>query len=71
MSTTDDEMLKKWLLNKEEKAFENGIKFACEKFLNKCNAAAMPVCLSIRDSTFYVSIDEIKEIIEQINNDKD
>ena len=71
MNTTDDEMLKKWLLNKEEKAFENGIKFACEKFLNKCNATAMPVCLSIRDSTFYVSIDEIKEIIEQINNDKD
>ena len=71
MNTTDDEMLKKWLSNKEEKAFENGIKFACEKIFNKCNAAAMPVCLSIRDSTFYVSIDEIKKIIEQINNDKD
>lgn len=71
MNITDDEMLKKWLSDKEEKAFENGIKFACEKILNKCNAVAMPVCLSIRDSTFYVSIDEIKEIIEQINNDKD
>ena len=70
-TTDDDEMLKKWLSNKEEKAFENGIKFACEKIFNKCNAAAMPVCLSIRDSTFYVSIEEIKEIIEQINNDKD
>ena len=70
-TTNDDEILKKWLSNKEEKTFENGIKFACEKILNKCNAVAMPVCLSIRDSTFYVSIDEIKEIIEQINNDKD
>ena len=70
-TTDDDEMLKKWLSGKEEKAFENGIKFACEKILNKCNAAAMPVCLSIRDSTFYVSIDEIKKIIEQIDNDKD
>lgn len=40
------------------------------KFEAECNAIAMPVCLSIRDSTFYVSIDEIKEIIEQINNDK-
>ena len=64
--TDDDEMLKKWLSSKEEKAFENGIKFACEKILNKCNAVAMPVCLSIRDSTFYVSIEEIKEIISDM-----
>ena len=67
-TTDDDEMLKKWLSDKEEKAFENGIKFACEKILNKCNAAAMPVCLSIRDSTFYVSIEEIKEIISDIQS---
>lgn len=66
MSITDDEMLKKWLSDKEEKAFENGMKFACEKILNKCNTAAMPVCLSIRDSTFYVSIDEIKKIISDV-----
>ena len=70
-TTDDDEMLKKWLSNKEEKAFENGVKFACEKILNKCNATAMPVCLSIRDSTFYVSIEDIKKIIEEINNNKD
>lgn len=67
-TTDDDEMLKKWLSGKEEKAFENGIKFACEKILNKCNAAAMPVYLSIRDSTFYVSIEEIKEIISDIQS---
>ncbi len=67
----DNKIIEPILENKEEKAFENGIKFACEKIFNKCNAVAMPVCLSIRDSTFYVSIDEIKEIIEQINNDKD
>ena len=71
MNTTDgDEVLKKWLSDKEERAFENGVKFACEKIFNKCNTVAMPVCLSIRDSTFYVSIDEIKTIIEQINNNK-
>ena len=46
MNITDDEMLKKWLSDKEEKAFENGIKFACEKILNKCNAVAMPVSVS-------------------------
>ena len=68
MNLTDDEILKKWLSNKEEKAFANGIKFACEKIFNKCYTAAMPVCLSIRDSTFYVSIEEIKEIISDIQS---
>ena len=70
MKSTDEEMLKKWLSDKENKAFENGVKFASEKIFNMCNAVAMPVCLSIRDSTFYVSIDKIKEIIEQIKNNK-
>lgn len=68
MNTIDNKMLKKELSDKEEKAFENGVKFACEKMLNKCNAVAMPVCLSIRDSTFYVSIEEIKEIISDIQS---
>lgn len=70
MKSADEEMLKKWLFDKENKAFENGVKFASEKIFNMCNAVAMPVCLSIRDSTFYVSIDKIKEIIEQIKNNK-
>ena len=51
---------------KEEKAFKNGVKFASEKIFNLCNAMSMPVCLSMGDDTFYVSINEIKEIIEQI-----
>lgn len=68
MNTIDNKMLKKELSDKEEKAFENGVKFACEKMLNKCNAVAMPVYLSIRDSTFYVSIEEIKEIISDIQS---
>ena len=67
---TDEEMLKKWLFDKEEKAFENGVKFASEKIFNLCNAMSMPVCLSMGDNTFYVSINEIKEIIEQIKNSK-
>lgn len=40
----DDEMLKKWLSNKEKKAFENGVKFASEKIFKLCNAMSMPVC---------------------------
>ena len=70
MKLTDKEMLKKWLSDKEEKAFENGVKFASEKIFNLCNAMSMPVCLSVGDDTFYVSINEIKEIIEQIKNIK-
>ena len=66
MKLTDEEMLKKLLSGKEEKAFENGVKFASEKIFNLCNAMSMPVCLSMGDDTFYVSINEIKEIIEQI-----
>lgn len=70
MKLTDEEILKKWLSDKEEKAFENGVKFASKKILNLCNAMSMPVCLSKGDDTFYVSINEIKEIIEQIKNSK-
>ena len=66
MKLTDEEMLKKLLSDKEEKAFENGVKFASEKIFNLCNAMSMPACLSMGDDTFYVSINEIKEIIEQI-----
>ena len=70
MKLTDEEMLKKWLSDKEEKAFENGVKFASEKIFNLCNDMSMPVCISMGDDTFYVSINEIKEIIEQIKNSK-
>ena len=65
---TDDEMLKKWLSNKEEKAFENGIKFASKKIFNLCNAMSMPVCLSVGDDTLYVSVDEIKKIINDVQS---
>ena len=65
---TDDEMLKKWISNKEEKAFENGIKFASEKIFNLCNAMSMPVCLSVGDDTLYVSIEEIKKIINNVQS---
>lgn len=64
----DDEMLKKWLSNKEEKAFENGIKYASEKIFNLCNAMSMPVCLSIGDDSLYVSVEEIKNIIKDIQS---
>ena len=65
---TDDEMLKKWLSNKEEKVFENGIKFASEKIFNLCNTMSMPVCLSMGDDTLYVSIEEIKKIINNVQS---
>lgn len=65
---TDDEMLKKWLSNKEEKAFENGIKYASEKIFNSCNAMSMPVCLSMGDDSLYVSVEEIKNIIKDIQS---
>ena len=64
----DDEMLKRWLSNKEEKAFENGVKFASEKIFNLCNSMSMPVCLSIGDNTFYVSIEDIKNIINDVQS---
>ena len=64
----DDEMLKKWLSNKEEKAFENGVKFASEKIFNLCNAMSMPVCLSGGDDTFYVSVEDIKNIINDVQS---
>ena len=65
---TDEEMLKKWLSNKEEKAFEEGIKFASEKIFNLCNAMSMPVCLSVGDDTLYVSVEEIKKIINDVQS---
>ena len=64
----DEEMLKKWLSDKEEKAFENGIKFAAEKIFTECNAMSMPVCLSLGDDSFYVSVEEIKNIINNIQS---
>ena len=66
MKLTDEEMLKKWLSDKEEKAFENGVKFASEKIFNLCNAMSMPVCLSMGDDTLYVSVEEIKKIINDV-----
>ena len=65
---TDDEMLKKWLSNKEEKAFDNGVKFASKKIFNLCNAMSMPVCLSMGDDTLYVSIEDIKNIISDVQS---
>ena len=65
---TDDEMLKRWLSNKEEKAFDNGVKFASEKIFNLCNAMSTPVCLSMEDDTLYVSIEEIKKIINNVQS---
>ena len=65
---TDDEMLKKWLSNKEGKAFDNGVKFASEKIFNLCSAMSMPVCLSVGDDTLYVSIEEIKKIINDVHS---
>ena len=62
----DEEMLKKWLSKKEDKAFENGIVYACEKILNRCKSESMPILLSKGNNTFYVSINEIEEIIEQL-----
>ena len=70
MKSTDEEMLKKWLSDKENKAFENGIDYACEKILNRCNHESMPILSSKGSNVFYVSINEIKEIIEQIKNNK-
>ena len=64
----DNEMLKKWLSNKEEKAFENGVKFASEKIFNLCNAMSMPVRLAVGDDTLYVSIEEIKKIINNVQS---
>ena len=68
MKLTDEEMLKKWLSDKEEKAFENGVKFASEKIFNLCNAMSMPVCLSMGDDSLYVSVEEIKNIIKDIQS---
>lgn len=64
----DDEMLRKWLSNKEEKAFESGIKYASEKIFNLCNAMSMPVCISMGDDSLYVSVEEIKNIIKDIKS---
>ena len=62
----DDEMLKRWLSDKEEKAFENGVKFASEKIFNLCNSMSMPVCISFGDNTFYDYIKNIKNIISNV-----
>ena len=42
MKLTDEEMLKKWLFDKENKSFENGVAYACEKILNRCKHESMP-----------------------------
>ena len=66
MSKNDDEMLKKWLLSKEEKAFENGVNSACDNILNKCERVSEPILLSDGIDDFYVSIKEIKKIISKV-----
>lgn len=67
MSKTNKEMLEKWLSNIEEDAFQQGIKYACEKILNSCKAESMPILLSDEDNTFYVSIDVIENIVKKLN----
>ena len=67
MSKTDNDMLKKWLSNVQEDSFQKGMKYACEKILNRCKAESMPILLSVGDDSFYISIDEIKTIIKELN----
>lgn len=62
----DEEMLKKWLIDKEEKAFDNGVDYACKRILNRCKSESIPILFSENNNTFYISINEIEEIIEQI-----
>lgn len=67
MSKADNEMLEKWLSNVKEDSFQMGIKYACEKILSRCKAESMPILLSDGDDNFYISIDELKTIIKQLN----
>lgn len=67
MSNADKDMLEKWLSNIKEDSFQQGIKYACEKIFNRCKAESMPIMLSYGDGDFYVSIDEIENIIRKLN----
>lgn len=67
---TDEKMLEKWLSNKENKAFENGIKYACEEIVCRCERQSMPILLSDGDDNFYISMEEIKEIIGIVNKNE-
>lgn len=58
--------LRSWLADKEDIAFRNGVKWACENILNKCDRESMPVLLSQGDDTFYVSMQEVNEIINTV-----
>jgi len=68
MKQTDSEMLEKWLSNIKEEHFQMGIKYACEKILNRCETESMPILLSQGDDSFYVSIDEIQTIIKELTS---
>lgn len=39
---SDQEMLKNWLKGKEEKAYEEGIKYACETLFHSCECYSTP-----------------------------
>lgn len=63
---SDQEMLKNWLKGKEEKAYEEGIKYACETLFHSCECYSTPALMSYGDDTFYVSMDEIHGEVNRI-----
>ena len=65
----NEEMLKKWLSEKEDKAFENGVNYACRRILGRCKSESMPILFSKNNNTFYISINEIEEI-EQVKKER-
>lgn len=62
---SDEEMLNKWLSNQKQHAFELGVAYACEHIHNKCSHAAMPILVSQGDTTFYISIAELLDAINE------
>lgn len=66
---SDEEMLKKWLSNKENEAFLSGVKWACEQMLNKCDRQSMPILLSEGDDNFYISMEEVKKAINTVREE--
>lgn len=65
---TNDEAFKHWVATKENEAFDYGIKYTCEKILNKCMERTD--FLQIHDVEGmeyedYVSIENLKEAISE------
>lgn len=63
----NEKMLQQWLANQEQHAFELGVAYACEHIHNKCSRESMPILVSQGDTTFYISM---KELVEAINETK-